>query len=61
MGTSPSGVLTIDQYGWHALACWGTPATPMLNHTGELNAARWWMISHLSSASNVSASWASAK
>src|SRR6187399_2956176 len=23
----------------HALACCGTPATPMLNHTGELNAA----------------------
>ena len=45
----------------HALACWGTPATPMLNHTGELKAARWWMISHLSSASKVSASWASTK
>ena len=24
----------------HAEACWGTPSTPMLNHTGELNAAR---------------------
>ncbi len=24
-----------------ALACWGTPGTPMLNHTGLLNAARW--------------------
>ena len=24
-----------------ALACWGTPLTPMLNHTGLLNAARW--------------------
>ena len=22
-------------------ACWGTPATPMLNHTGLLKAARW--------------------
>ncbi len=22
-----------------ALACWGTPSTPMLNHTGELKAA----------------------
>ena len=22
-------------------ACWGTPSTPMLNHTGELNAAFW--------------------
>src|ERR1700727_2358266 len=27
----------------HAEPCWGTPATPMLNHTGELKAARWWM------------------
>src|SRR5271156_655814 len=25
----------------HADPCWGTPATPMLNHTGELNAAFW--------------------
>src|SRR6516165_5748219 len=25
----------------HAEACLGTPATPMLNHTGELNAAFW--------------------
>src|SRR5271154_742872 len=24
----------------HALPCCGTPCTPMLNHTGELNAAR---------------------
>src|SRR5215472_681885 len=23
----------------HALACWGTPFTPMLNQTGELNDA----------------------
>src|ERR1700722_2198490 len=23
----------------HALPCWGTPLTPMLNQTGELNAA----------------------
>jgi len=23
----------------HAAACWGTPFTPMLNHTGELKAA----------------------
>ena len=22
-------------------ACWGTPGTPMLNHTGLLKAARW--------------------
>src|SRR5271157_3493876 len=26
----------------HALPCWGTPCTPMLNHTGELKAAFWW-------------------
>src|SRR4051812_18746819 len=25
----------------HAEACWGTPLTPMLNHTGELKAAFW--------------------
>src|ERR687891_172233 len=25
----------------HALACWGTPLTPMLNQTGLLNAAFW--------------------
>src|SRR5450755_1103596 len=25
----------------HALACCGTPFTPMLNQTGLLNAARW--------------------
>ena len=24
-----------------ALACWGTPCTPMLNHTGELKATFW--------------------
>ena len=24
-----------------AEACWGTPLTPMLNHTGELKAAFW--------------------
>src|ERR1051325_4867295 len=24
----------------HALACWGVSFTPMLNHTGELNAVR---------------------
>jgi hypothetical protein len=42
-------------------ACWGTPATPMLNHTGELNAAFWVTIRCLSSALNVSASAASRK
>src|SRR5664280_1844904 len=25
----------------HAEPCWGTPATPMLNHTGELKSAIW--------------------
>src|SRR5580692_2861501 len=30
-----------------ALPCWGTPCTPMLNHTGELNAAFWWMKMYL--------------
>src|SRR4029453_10142204 len=39
-----------------ALACWGTPATPMLNHTGLLNAAFWVTSRCLSSALNVSAS-----
>ena len=42
-------------------ACWGTPSTPMLNHTGELKAAFWWMIRYLSSARKVSASSSSTK
>ena len=45
----------------HALACWGTPFTPMLNHTGELNAAFWWTIRCLSSLRKVSASSSSTK
>ncbi len=44
-----------------ALACWGTPLTPMLNHTGLLNAARWVTRMYLSSASKASASSSSAK
>ena len=32
-----------------AEACCGTPFTPMLNHTGELNAARWVTRMNLSS------------
>src|ERR1700733_14799547 len=36
--------------------CWGTPATPMLNHTGELKAAIWWTMRCLSSARKASAS-----
>ena len=39
-----------------ALACWGTPLTPMLNHTGELNAAFWWAMRYFSSVGNVAAS-----
>src|ERR1700744_181162 len=41
--------------------CWGTPSTPMLNHTGELKAAFWWMMRYFSSARNVSASSLSTK
>src|SRR3954451_13271680 len=33
----------------HAEDCCGTPATPMLNHTGELNAAFWLTTRCLSS------------
>src|SRR5665647_1920091 len=42
-------------------ACWGTPLTPMLNQTGELNAARWVTMMNLSSARNASASASSVK
>src|SRR5207244_11752792 len=38
----------------HALACWGTPSTPMLNHTGELNEAYWWTMRYLSSSAKAS-------
>ncbi len=40
-------------------ACWGTPRTPMLNHTGELKAPIWWMIMWRSSSLKISASAAS--
>src|SRR6202167_4281301 len=33
----------------HAEPCCGTPCTPMLNHTGELNAAFWWMTRYFNS------------
>src|ERR1700675_988268 len=33
----------------HALACWGVFFTPMLNQTGELNAARWCTSTYFSS------------
>ncbi len=45
----------------HAEACCGTPFTPMLNHTGELNAAFCCTIKCLSSARNVSVSASSMK
>src|ERR1039458_3443927 len=32
-------ILSLTSRMKHALACCGTPRTPMLNHTGELNAA----------------------
>src|SRR6476661_6133488 len=45
----------------HAEPCCGTPLTPMLNHTGELNAARWSTSTYLSSSRNASASASSTK
>src|SRR5438270_9328903 len=45
----------------HAELCWGTPLTPMLNHTGELNDAYWWTMRYLSSSANASRSAALAK
>src|SRR3954453_12909698 len=42
-------------------ACWGTPATPMLNHTGLLNAAFWVTTRCFSSALNAAASRSSVK
>ena len=45
----------------HAEPCCGTPATPMLNHTGELNAAFWWTMRCFSSSRKISASVSSAK
>ena len=61
MGTRPSGVLTSEWYGWQALPCCGTPLTPMLNQTGELNAALWWMMRYFSSWLKTRASSSSAK
>ena len=45
----------------HAAPCWGTPCTPMLNHTGELNAALWWMMRYFSSWLKTTASSSSTK
>src|SRR3954447_11485305 len=44
-----------------AEACCGTPATPMLNHTGELKAAFWLTTRCLSSSAKASASALSRK
>ena len=44
-----------------ALPCCGTPLTPMLNHTGELNAAFCVINRCFNSARNVSASSSSTK
>src|SRR5436309_3673261 len=41
----------------HAEHCCGVPATPTLNQTGELNAARWFTSSAVSSSAKT---WASA-
>ena len=59
--TRPSGVLTGASYGWHALACCGTPRTPMLNQTGELNAARWSKRMNFNSLRNAAPSASSRK
>ena len=45
----------------HADACCGTPGTPMLNHTGLLNAARWVTRMYFSSSENAEASASSPK
>ena len=42
-------------------ACWGTPLTPMLNHTGELKAAFWVTMRCLSSSRKALASRSSTK
>ena len=44
-----------------ALAWLGTPSTPMLNHTGLLNAARWCKRMYLSSLRNAAPSCSSTK
>ena len=41
--------------------CCGTPSTPMLNHTGELKAARWFTMMCLSSSLKICASASSSK
>src|SRR5713101_2613584 len=45
----------------HADPCGGTPCTPMLNHTGELNAARWLTRRYFSSLRNAAPSCSSTK
>src|SRR5437868_5455413 len=39
-----------------AEACWGTPGTPMLNQTGELNDACWLTMRYFSSSEKIAAS-----
>src|SRR5262249_58736302 len=56
----PSIVSSTDRMK-HADACCGTPCTPMLNHTGELNAARWVMRMYLSSLRKAAPSCSSTK
>jgi len=56
----PSIVSSTDRMK-HALACCGTPCTPMLNHTGELKAARWLTRMYFSSLRNDAASSSSTK
>ena len=51
-----SSILSSTERMKQADACWGTPSTPMLNQTGELNAPFWWMIRYLSSSEKTSAS-----
>jgi hypothetical protein len=45
----------------HAEHCWGVSTTPTLNQTGELNAARWFTSSDVSSSANTCASASVAK
>ena len=56
-----AGIVSSTDKMKQALACCGTPFTPMLNHTGLLNAARWVMIRYLSSSLKAAASASSAK
>ena len=50
----------VNTAGRHSPAA-ARPATPMLNHTGELNAAFWWMMRYFSSSLKTRASSSSTK